>query len=173
MFPPFQLEAQAQQAAYDMQQQQQHQMALMQQQQYQQQIYSQQQAAYELYQHQQLAQAQYLAQAQAQAVNVSPAATPMQYPQATGVNNPFAAFASTPTTPSAEQQRLTHVTQISSPSPSPGPNSSHGHRTMQSGRHAELERMLAGGSGSDTFGNYGNLRSVVLAGNGEAGRKLP
>lgn len=129
----------------------------------QQQAYAQQQQmAQEEYMRQQAYQQQlYMQQNQQQPL--------VPQPTAYGSNNPFAAFAPTPSVspppplPSSNSFSNFAPPPVA-PAPAPSPARQQAQRPQRDdGKHAELARMLAGGreDGLDTFGNIGNMRVPV------------
>ncbi|KAM0793155.1 hypothetical protein ACM66B_000630 [Microbotryomycetes sp. NB124-2] len=161
-----------QQAMYEEQMRQAQLMELQRQQQ--EQMYMQQQMAQQQMQEQymRLQQQQYEAQMAYQAQLAQQQQQPiLPQPTAFGTNNPFAAFAPTPSpappqqtgaparVPSPSQQPQ----QAPAPSQSPFRASPAARPPKDDGKHADLARMLAAGreDGIDSFGNVGNLRVPV------------
>lgn len=90
-------------------------------------------------------------------------------PTAFGTNNPFAAFAPTPSPAPQQQPQQTGAVspaRVASPpapvaaAPAPSTSPFRARPPKDDGQHAELARLLAAGreDGIDTFGNMGNLR---------------
>lgn len=120
----------------------------------------QQQMAQEEYMRQQAYQQQLMMQQQQQQQPLVP------QPTAYGSNNPFAAFAPTPTaSPPPPLPQSTSFSNFQPPVPAPVQQqpTQQQRPPRNDGKHAELAKMLAGGreDGLDTFGNIGNMRVPV------------
>lgn len=84
-------------------------------------------------------------------------------PTSFGANNPFSAFAPSPTVsppplPQSNSFNNSYQPQAVSAAPMSSPTSTR--PPKDDGRHADLAKMLANGreDGIDTFGNFGNMR---------------
>ncbi|KAK4054828.1 hypothetical protein OIV83_000752 [Microbotryomycetes sp. JL201] len=166
-----------QQAMYEEQMRQAQLMELQRQQQeqmYMQQQMAQQQMAQQQMQEQymRLQQQQYEAQMAYQAQMAQQQQQPiLPQPTAFGTNNPFAAFAPTPSPAPQMPQQTGAPSPARAPSPpsaatnAPAPSQSpfRARPPKDDGKHADLARMLAAGreDGIDSFGNIGNLRVPV------------
>ncbi len=156
---------------------------------------AQMQAQWQQQQQQQQQWQQQQAAQQYQALMMQQTAQPQRLqPQQTafGSNNPFAnfggqqqqqqqhnvpvgdLFSSDPTPPPQQQQQQPPPQQQQQPAPTPAPVSNGPPRVRidQSGKYADLDRMLASGDGIDTFGNTGDMRSECLQRQSIAARKV-